>query len=175
MKQIFPYKIILFLLIIIGTWSCERDDICAESTSTTPHLIIRFYDINNQTTLKNARNLTVTGEGATEDILYNKTVDSIVLPLKFDSENTTNTTRFVLEKNTDYRLDTNPLTNSNVDIIEVKYTPQFVFVSRACGYKAIFTDLQISRDADDDNWIINTEVINPTIENENAAHINIYH
>jgi hypothetical protein len=175
LKQIFPYKILLFLLIIIGTWSCERDDICAESTSTTPHLIIRFYDINNQTTLKNARNLTVTGEGSADEIISNKTVDSIVLPLKFDSENTINTTRFILEKNTDYRLDTNPLTNSNVDIIDVKYTPQFVFVSRACGYKAIFADLQISRDADDDNWIINTEVINPTIENENAAHINIYH
>ncbi len=41
-------KIIAMLLLITTFYSCERDDICPESTPTTPHLVISFFDVDDQ-------------------------------------------------------------------------------------------------------------------------------
>ena len=54
---------ILLLVFALGFISCERDDICAESTATTPQLIIEFYDASNPDDLKSVPRLTVYGEG----------------------------------------------------------------------------------------------------------------
>lgn len=179
MKQHTLYKIILFLLIIIGTWSCERDDICAETTSTTPHLIIRFYDINTPEEFKQARNLSVRAFDADgnelDDIVSNQSTDSIVLPLQFQNQGVPTISRFVFEKDTDFRLDTDPATDSNIDLITVNYTPEFVYVSRACGYKSIFTNVSIDITSDGDNWIFGSQILTTTIENENEAHIILRH
>ncbi|WP_460218692.1 DUF6452 family protein [Psychroserpens sp. MEBiC05023] len=179
-------RIIIFFslasLITLITWSCERDDICAETTATTPQLIIRFYDINDQDETKQVRQLEIKGlqddgtpiEG--EPILNRTNTDSIVLPLRFQMEEET-TTRFQLEKDADFNND-DPETESNIDIISVTYTPEFVYVSRACGNKSIFnfgTTGGITRITDTDNWIVNTEILTETIDNENEAHIIIYH
>lgn len=157
--------------------SCEKDDICAETTATTPHLIIKFFDVNIPADTKAVSGLSVIGEGLAEgyEVVYNTTKDSIILPLRFQDENVLTTTRFELKKNTNFDTDTNTETASNTDIIEVSYTPKFVYVSRACGYKSIFENAQITIEADTENWIFNYDIINSTIENEKAAHINIYH
>ncbi|HUH28072.1 DUF6452 family protein [Gelidibacter sp.] len=168
-------KILLSLLIILSLWSCERDDICASTTPTTPHLIIRFYNINAISETKTVRRMDVTAEGNPKFIVSDKTTDSIVLPLKVDALDNLNTSRFVLTKDRDYDTDDDPNTVSNADIIEVKYTPELIYVSRACGYKSVFNNLSATRETDLSNWIIDIQVINDTINNENAAHINIYH
>lgn len=172
-------------LIAIIAWSCERDDICAEAVATTPHVIIRFYDIDNPDNLKQVRQLEV--DGLNEDnslfsgtpIVSRSNTDSINLPLRFQEEGNSETiSRFQLERDADYADDTDTTTTSNIDIITIKYTPEFIYVSRACGYKSIFyldENEGITRDADDDNWIDNFDIINFTIENENAAQINIFH
>ena len=171
-------------LISIIAWSCERDDICAEATATTPRLIITFYDINDQDELKRVRQLEIKGldddgmpiEG--DPILSRENTDSIVLPLRFQNEGMLTSTRFQLEKNADFADNENPDNDSNIDIIEVTYTPEFVYVSRACGYKSVFnigTTGGIIRETDDDNWITNFEIIDEIIEDENEAHIIIFH
>ncbi|RXJ51399.1 DUF6452 family protein [Gelidibacter gilvus] len=178
MKQIKLHqniKILLSLLIIVSLWSCERDDICASTTSTTPHLIIRFYNINANSETKTVRRMDVTAEGNPKYIVNDKTTDSIVLPLRVDALDILNTSRFVLTKDRDYDTDDDPNTVSNADIIEVKYTPELIYVSRACGYKSVFNNLSATRETDLSNWIIDIQVIKDTINNENAAHINIYH
>ena len=96
-------------------------------------------------------------------------------PLRIDALDLLNTTRFVLTMDTDYDTDDKPNTVSNSDIVEVTYTPELIYVSRACGYKTIFNDLFATRATDPSNWIIDVEVINTTINNEDAAQINIYH
>ena len=179
----FKYILTLVVLVSIVSLSCERDDICAETTQTTPHLIIRFYDINETEELKDVRLLTVSGidenDNLLSEIVSNSTTDSIVVPLNFQEENTPTISRFALKKDTDLDSDANDpdntLTMSNTDIIEVTYTPQFIYVSRACGYKSVFELAGITREVDDNLWIINQTIINSTVENENAAHINIYH
>lgn len=177
MKQNTPYKILLIVLIIIGTWSCERDDICAETTPTTPHLIIRFYDLANPTILKAVPNLTVRplddAGNNLDDIPISTPLDSITLPLRILNERTT--MRFSLEKDTNLRLDEDTTTDSNIDIIAVTYTPESVYVSRACGYKSIFTNLSITVEQDGNTWIKTNEILTTTIENENQAHIILRH
>ncbi|WMI67436.1 DUF6452 family protein [Mangrovimonas sp. YM274] len=172
-------KIICPLLALLGylVLGCEKDDICAETTATTPHLIIRFYDVSNPTNTRSVRRLTVKGEGIDEEIVSNVDTDSIVLPLNFQDEGITAISRFELKKDTDYDSDDNETTVSNTDIIEVNYTPEFIYVSRACGYKSIFagTEIDVDETNDEDIWIINAVTANTTIENETAAHINIYH
>ena len=36
--------ICLFLIVI---FSCEKDDICSDTTQTTPRLVIEFYDLSS--------------------------------------------------------------------------------------------------------------------------------
>jgi len=57
----------------------------------------------------------------------------------------------------------------------VSYTPEFIYVSRACGYKSIFNDLQNTLIIDSDNWIAGYNIIKPTVENENEAELILYH
>ena len=175
---------LLFLLITLLLISCERDDICAEATPTTPRLLIEFYDATNIDDLKNVARLTVYGEGLitnpTESsdttIVYNANTNAIELPLRIGAEGSNTVTRYILEKNTDLRLDDNASTTSNIDIIEINYTNEFVYVSRACGYKNIFNNLDIDVDVnDDDTWISSIGIDEITVENENTVHARILH
>ena len=169
---------LLAVLIILTGISCERDDICAESTATTPHLIIRFYNIDDQEQTKQVRLLTVNGlddqGNPMGDIITSISTDSIVLPLRVQGEGIVTTSRFALKRDSDFDTDSNDTTSSNTDVIEVSYTPEFVYVSRACGYKSIFTNVQNTLILDSDNWIFGYKIINPTVDNENAAHIILY-
>lgn len=124
---------VLAILIILTGLSCERDDICSENTPTTPSLVIRFYNVDDQEQTKQVRLLTVNGidsEGnPLDDIVSSISTDSIVLPLRFQNEGVITTSRFQLIKDSDFDTDTNPNTFSNTDVIEVSYTPQFIYVS----------------------------------------------
>lgn len=161
----------------MGTWSCERDDICADATATTPHLIIRFYDLSDPLLLKPVPDLSVRALDSSDefmaDIPVGQPYDSITLPLRFQNEPTS--TRFAIEKNTRFRLDTLDTTDSNIDIINVNYTPEFKYVSQACGYKSIFINVSVSVEQDADNWIKATEILTTTIDNENQAQVVLRH
>ncbi|MBE9490554.1 MAG: hypothetical protein IMY67_09700 [Bacteroidetes bacterium] len=172
----------LLILLLIVVASCEKDDICAETTSTTPKLILRFYDITSQEDTKNATGLRVTGfNDSNEEVeisgLNIVTTDSIVLPLRTDA----NSTKFTFHK--DYAIDNNgtpddvndDIVLGNPDVVTLQYTREDIYVSRACGFKTIFNNLTISVELDTDNWIINSEIINTTIENNTAAHVKIFH
>ncbi len=164
-------KIIVLLLITFAFFSCEKDDICAESTPTTPKLIIRFYDISSQEDTKNVTGLKVTGfdENNVEIDISNLnivTTDSINLPLRTDAD----LTKFVIYK--DY---VNDVTIGNPDTVTIRYEREDVYVSRACGFKTIFKNLTFSFESDGDNWIVNDEIINSTLDNETKAHVKIFH
>lgn len=162
--------------------SCEKDDICAESTPTTPQLVIRFYDLASQDETK-----TVSGLFAyildDDDVAISingmgiATRDSIAIPLRTDM----NSTRFVLHQ--DFEIDDNgtpedpsdDIVLGNPEVVSVNYEREEVYVSRACGFKTIFNTITFSVDLDGDNWIINSEIINPNVENETSAHVKVFH
>lgn len=169
MKKIFPLILILFAFV-----SCEKDDICSAETSTTPKLILRFYDISEQEETKAVPNLLVYGlNDINEIVLFDhiglsaSNTDSIAIPLRND----VNLTRFVVHQD----FENDDFETGNLDIITVNYEKEDVYVSRACGYKSIFNNLALNLEPDADNWVINSEIINTTVENETTAHVKIFH
>jgi hypothetical protein len=173
------FSLVLMVLLLSG---CEKDDICAETTQTTPKLVLRFYDITSQDDTKNVTALRVTGlDDNNEEITITNlslvTTDSITLPLRTDAHET----KFTFHL--DYEVDDNgtpedpddDIVLGNSDIVTISYQREDVYVSRACGFKTIFNNVSFSFEADADNWIINSEIINATVENEFAAHVKIFH
>ena len=157
--------------------SCEKDDICLAETPGTPHLIIRFYDASNTSNTKPVTNLRIVGDGNNSEYGSITTTDSIAIPLRILET----TTAYTLTS--DYAIDDNgtpddtsdDIITGNEDIITINYTNEEVFISRACGYKNIYKNLGFDFTTDGDNWIFNYSVENNIVENENSAHIHIYH
>ena len=160
--------ITLSLLLAFSFWNCEKDDICAEGTPTTPRVIIEFYDAANPTVLKNVTNLKVTETNLTNGFGFSG-VSKIQVPLRTNTEETI--LNFIQNGN-----DTNT-TDDNTDEVIFNYATQEVYISRACGYKMTFQldaidGTVITPDAD--NWIQNIIVNQPNIETENEIHVKIY-
>ncbi len=185
---------ILFLLLIL-LLGCERDDICADVTETTPRLLIEFYDVTDIDVIKSVTRLSVYAEDLVTDngvvtfpeaasnatLIFNSNSNTIELPLQVTEEGTQNTLRYFIESDTNLRLDGDPLTESNIDVLEITYTPEFVYVSRACGFKSNFNELVAVQNPGSDSidWIQNISYFEATVpitvENENTAHVQIFH
>ena len=149
------------LLITLLVSSCEKDDFCIDPI--TPNMIIRFYDATNPLETKVVTDLSLNPEGL-EDLYTSTSLDSILIPLDVTSN----------------QIIYNFSTGTNIDVLTIDYEVEEVFVSRSCGFKAIFNNVTITSDPSND-WILglttsldNTITIT-TIENESAAHVQIYH
>lgn len=175
--------LMLLIIAVIGiTISCEPDDICAESTATTPSLIIDPYDVGNPENKKAITKLLVAGID-NDFTLTNGIVSAsqIVLPLKTDA----NTTQYVFIKeafindNGTPENTTDDYFDGNTDVVTINYTREEVYVSRACGYKTIYKNvtLTIEPEANDENWIKSRQPVNDnqSVEDETETHFNIFH
>ncbi len=165
----FKIRFCLILAAVICL-SCERDDICPESTPTTPRLVIQFFDINNPDIQKNINELVI--QSATEEngnVISYDNVSELILPLKTNQ----NSTRFLMSINTESE-DENLI---NTDEIIFNYARRNTYINRACGFKVEFLDLQttIVEEAGDNNWMKANIVQQPNIDNENETHLFIYH
>ncbi|HSD14062.1 MAG TPA: DUF6452 family protein [Flavobacterium sp.] len=158
--------IALSLVFANSFWSCEKDDLCAEGTPTTPNVVIEFYDATNPENLKPVTNLGVAAAGFPTGFAFNG-VSRITVPLKTNEDQTI--LRFIQNGS-----DTDP-NNDNVDVLTFNYTRDDIFVSRACGYKTVF---QLAEDpvlTDDGSlWILSRFVNQSNIQNEKETHIKIY-
>jgi hypothetical protein len=158
----------LLLVLSIFFSSCEKDDICDANTPTTPKVVIEFYDVANPTTLKNVTNLGVIAPGFTNGFEFTAT-SKIKVPLKTFED--TSILHFIQNGSID------PTTDDNLDEITFNYSRKTVFVSRACGFKTLFTlntTNPITVTPDSNNWIQSVIVSQPNIENEDETHIKIY-
>ncbi|GEC77150.1 hypothetical protein FAQ01_00200 [Flavobacterium aquatile] len=164
-------KIFLLLFIGFAFSGCEKDDICDPNTPTTPRLIIEFYDDANPTVLKNVVNLKANAEGETDTLNVFNGVSKIALPLKTGTTDLVTKYSFVLNSGG---------TTENKDFFEINYTGKNVYVSRACGYKNVFTLRDTNPIIDSDNtipdgkWIKGINIETNAIENENETHVKIY-
>ncbi len=132
---------------------CEKDDFCIEEI--TPNLILRFYDFENQNTVLQVSEITIWPERR-DTIVLNQTLDSVAIPL--DVNNTQ--TIYNLSRGT------------TVDKLIIDYAVNEIFVSRSCGYKAEFLALSATTTND---WIQSINLSTITIEDETAAHIQVFH
>ena len=154
------------ILIIILTFiaSCEKDDICIDPT--TPHLIIRFYDKNNTSEVKKVTNLKIAVKNSFDEIVdigAVKTTDSIALPLNVDID----ITKVYLTKNV------NETSTGIEDVFDVNYSRDEVFVSRSCGYKTVYSNVNATNITN--AWLQNISFVSTEINNENQAHLTIFH
>ncbi|SHF94133.1 hypothetical protein SAMN03080594_109190 [Arenibacter palladensis] len=170
--------LILLTIVLIGFGACEKDDICIDGD--TPLLIIRFYDVDNPTELKDVTDFRIVGVGqnTTVTTVSDRTdTDSIAIPLKV----TENTTGFYFISNssdvetTDSSGETITVEGGDLDTLYFNYSRIDKFVSRACGYIANYEDLTSDLKTETDNWIKDIEIVTPLVENSTAAHVKIYH
>ncbi|AUP81134.1 DUF6452 family protein [Flavivirga eckloniae] len=194
-------SLLLIALLTIGYFSCERDDICPGSTPTTPRIIIKFLDANDEESTKIVSNLVVIGVDESfnlpnpinvgnEHILpeYNLPVnvdnptriDSVFLPLRTDLDKT----QYILisqagiNDNGTAEDASDDYISGNYDTITLDYSREEVFVSRACGYKTIFKNVILSlEDSDPDMWIQSRKTLtdNQSVEDETASHFALSH
>lgn len=161
--------------------SCEKDDICDANTPTTPRLVIEFLDINNPTVLKKVTNLKVIGDGMTEGIVFNASETTekryltneskISIPLRTDA----NTTKYSFILNSG---NSNPVL-TDIDEVTFNYGRSEVFVSRACGFKTLFSFdqnpiIHTAVPASKPQWMKYISVEKSNIDNENETHIKIF-
>lgn len=168
MKKLFY---ILLLIICFGQSACERDDICAETTPTTPLLIIKFYDADSPSDPKAPNNLAIVAEGSIpEDTGFTVSAgtDSIAIPLRTIEDVTTYS--FIINSQEE---DDEPI---NVDDLVFTYIRYEEYVSKACGFRVIYDELLAELvPQDDGSWIQNIIIENPTVNDQVEAHISIFH
>ncbi len=164
-------KLILASIVLVtafSLWNCEKDDICEDGTPTTPRMIVEFYDNNNPTLKKTVTNLAIVAEGLTDTLNFNG-VSKVEIPLKVTDDITK--FNFILDSN-------NPILSlRNEDKLDINYTHNDVFISRACGYKTAFTlnnPNGIILNSDSSEWIQQIDIQQYNILNEDEVHVKIF-
>lgn len=165
---------------------CQRDDICPETTQTTPKLVIEFRDFENPSEPKTVPNLNVRAIGEEESYFENAVSDTLVtIPLQ-TSENLTiyeltihsNLIEDDEEGNDDEENNEDDDLEPNTDRINFSYATEEVYLGRACGYKVEFIEFSadVIGEGNEENWIENVEVQQPNdIVDETTTHLYIYH
>ena len=158
-SKIFPIFLLAQLLV-----SCQRDDICPESTEVTPLLIIEFYDREDLTRLKAVQNLIVHATGEEDTLLGPVTTNGIQIPLRTNQ----NFTEYRFIRNSGGETE-------NIDTITFSYTPSPEYVNRACGFIVSYNGIDSNIHGDGENWLLQDFILQNNIENETEAHISITH
>ncbi len=171
-------KYLFLFLIILTIYSCESDDICPESTLTTPRLIVTFYDVDNPEERKSIESLGVYIVKNSELILINEingiNTDSIAIPLR-DDEYISN---FKFCK--DFSEDITVIPSGLPNHVYFDYEISESFVSRACGFINNY-NLSVALPYDPldtpgpTNWISEVIILNDSVTNENQSHVKILH
>lgn len=174
--------LVLTAALVAGSFylSCEKDDICAEDTPTTPSVVVEFYNKDNATVLKTVTDLAIIAVNETDTLPLDNngtligTVSRVLLPLRTNQD--------VTEYRLIYRSRAIDGTR-NEDLLKIDYTRTETYVSRACGYKTTFNltppptvaDM-ITPGADGTRWTATNgiSIENTSIENETEAHVKIY-
>jgi hypothetical protein len=191
MKKL-SYVGILGMLITVAflSFSCEKDDICAEGTITTPLLVIEFFDIadtSEEGVAKNVTDLWVEAANPNTEVIGGvtfivdpiqtlpQTANTVSIPLKTQEMST----EYLFISNYELDVDGNQL--GNVDRLTFNYETQEIFLSRACGYVTNYTlnetDGVVVTD-DGDNWIDITngiQISEMNVQNETVTHVKIFH
>lgn len=171
----FTGSVLIFGLIAAYMISCEKDDICAQTTPTTPNMVVKFYSNDNRGSEKTVENLKFFVEGNQDTISVGAT-DSTHVPLPVNAT----TVKWGFKRS--YRLE-NGQKVEPIDYLEFKYTTREEYVSRACGFKTLFT-MEPNQPAGTNPvlthgnssfiWIRDAQILNPEIDNEDEVHLNIY-
>ncbi|WP_378175883.1 DUF6452 family protein [Aquimarina sp. SS2-1] len=151
--------------------SCQRDDLCAEDTPTTPFLIIKFIDDETVSDIKRPVDLEVktTDPEITRSVPDVSSRDSILIPLRTGAQLTE--FEFIINSSSQ----NTELVNS--DIVSFQYTPVEEYVSSACGFRVTYSGLTqtLTQEENNGNWIKRIRIEEDNVTDETAAHVLIFH
>ncbi len=164
-------KIILFTLIVFAFKGCTKDDICPEGTATTANLLISFSDIANPLNSKEVTVLSVITNNTDSIAVINlATTAAIEIPLNTNSD----TTKYLFKQST--LSESGTVLSENIDRVMFIYQRQNGYVTRACGFKTEFFNLETNLEPEgNENWIKEIIVKRDTVNDENSAHITMLH
>ena len=166
------FKLIILTISFLIIISCEKDDICPDSTQTTPQLVVTFYDALDPQQSKIVESLAVYAIKDSELILIENingiNTDSIAIPLRNDIG--ASNFRFIRNYSVE-----NDIIFGDFSHIYIDYEMTDVFISRACGFITNYSLLSILNDNYAGTWITESEIVNPVVTNENQAHVKILH
>lgn len=150
----------LYITVVFLVLSCEKDDFCTQNP-VTPNLIIKFNNFSDVNKAKQTDSLSVWAVGKKDSIYKKVNLDSIALPLNS------------IAKKTIYNFSKN---KDSISTIIIEYTPKEEYVSRSCGYRIIFNNVQLSKEVKPKSWIDSLSVKTiKTINNQKNAHVIFYH
>ena len=171
-------KYLVLFLIILTIYNCESDDICPESTLTTPRLVVTFYDEDNPEERKNIESLGVYIVKNNELMLISEingiNTDSIAIPLRDDES----VSDFKFCK--DFSEGITEIPSGSPNHIYFEYETNETFISRACGFINNY-NLSVALPYDPldipgtTNWISELIILNNSVTNENQSHVKILH
>ncbi len=157
MNKIIKSVIIFFLLSTITLQTaCRKDDIC--TLGGTPNLGIGFFDSTAPDDIKTVTDFYLIALPDNDTVYKAVSADSIKVPLNVND----NQCRFIFTKDT------------NNDTLLFSYGREPVFVSKACGYKTVFHQLQIDLIQDNNLWIKQIEILQTDITID-TINVKIYH
>ena len=160
------YKSVALALCFTLLAGCTRDDICTGDTPTTPLLIITFRDISNPNQPKSVPSLLIRPANDESRVVFTGTSDSIAIPLNVNLDLTS----------LDFTTNSNSEKDANTDRVNIGYQREDIYVNRACGFKTFYDALSFEREDDvNDAWILTANINQTRVENENQAHITIFH
>ncbi len=172
MKKILPILLVASVLVYFS--SCEKDDICVEGD--TPLLVIGFFDIEDTTAAKEVPSLRIRALD-NDSILDNDSFndradspDSLLVPLRINATSTSY--EFIMDSADDEGTE---MEIGDIDPLTISYTTNEVFVSRACGFVINYDGLSITLQENENNWIQDIRIVQPTVENSNNIHVKIFH
>ncbi len=162
------------LLILLAISGCEKDDICAETTPTTPSVLIRFFDRLDPIRPNSAGTLKYYELGNPK--ILTRSGSEIKLPLRLDSNETT----WVLELTT---LNNAGEEDVKRDILTFKYGIETTYLNKACGFINTFNLVDNStanpnpklNENGQGNWINRFQLMSTNISTEIDEHIKIYY
>lgn len=162
-------KTLIFLLLLsIGFSSCEKDDICAADTPTTPQLVIEFFNEVTNASQSVSKLKILDTETSNQLGIYNEA--KIKIPLKTDVD----ITKYSFTINSGSAV----VGAENTDKLELNYSRNNIYISRACGFKTNFVlnnpTILVKESLVTTEWIKKIIITKPNIINENETHIKIF-
>ncbi len=154
---------IFAIAVFIG---CTRDDICPETTQSTPRLVMEFRDNTDFRLVKPVTNLSVKLTSTQEEVFTPRTDTIFQIPL--DPSATSLQFSFTRDASG---------TSPNTDFATINYTRgEDVYINRACSFVTTYDDVSITIQGEGTaNWMFGPVITNPTVENEDVTHITIFH
>ncbi|WBX77972.1 DUF6452 family protein [Tenacibaculum ovolyticum] len=155
--------ILLLFICSVGLSSCEKDDFCVQNP-VTPRLILSFYDKDDTSLKKKALRFSMIAQGKTDSLFTSITTDSIAIPLN----SLANETIYTLKMND---VD-NIAVNNKIATLTIKHNSEDDYVSRSCGYRIVFKDINLTHTS----WIDNLSTSTITnINDQTKAHVQVYY